>query len=387
MFSSRTDWNLAPNPLSRLLEEKRNAGHTIFDLTETNPTRCGFDYDVNLIRSLSSADSLRYEPNPHGLLEAREHIAQYYRRKGIATDPANIFITASTSEAYSYLFRLFCNPGEKALVPKPSYPLFEYLCALNDVEPRSYRLLYDDEWRLGSDAFQDVDESVKLILLVHPNNPTGSYIKKDERERIARVAARGRLALVVDEVFGDFPLGGQENSAGSFAGESSGLVCTLGGVSKLFGLPQIKLAWIVLSGDGPLVQEARGRLEVIADTYLSVSTPSQHALPAILRSGSGVTGQIRARITSNDRTLRTVSAGSALSVLRTEGGWSAILRLPGICSDDEWSLRLLKERNLLVHPGHFFEMDLPSCIVVSLLPGEPIFREGIDRILALVRTV
>ncbi|HTP13337.1 MAG TPA: pyridoxal phosphate-dependent aminotransferase [Bacteroidota bacterium] len=362
-------------------------GDAILDLTETNPTRCGFVYNPDLLRSLASDESLRYEPDPHGLRTARESIAEYYRRKGVATDPANIFVTASTSEAYSYLFRLFCNPGEKVFVPRPSYPLFEYLCTINDVEPCAYRLSYDDEWHIGSDAFREVDELTKLILLVHPNNPTGSFVKQDERELVLGVAAQRRLALVVDEVFGEFGIGESNARAGSFAGETTGLVCTLGGVSKLLGLPQIKLAWIVLSGDDALVREARGRLEIIADTYLSVSTPSQHALPALFREGPAVTDQIRARITANHRSLQDALAGSAVSLLKTEGGWSAILRLPRIASDEAWSIRLLKECNVLVHPGHFFEMEPPSCIVVSLLQGESVFRDGIDRIAGLVRSV
>jgi aspartate/methionine/tyrosine aminotransferase len=388
MFSSRTDWNLSPNTLSQILDEKRKAGEKILDLTQSNPTHCGFVYDPDLLQLLALEWSLLYEPDPKGLLDARLSIAESYDRKSVKVDPNNIFITASTSEAYSYLFRLFCNPGEKALVPKPSYPLFDYLCALNDVVDLHYRLGYDDEWHLESDSLRSrIDESTRLILVVHPNNPTGSFVKIPEQEQIVDTAIRHRLPLVVDEVFSEYPINAGEGYYGSFAGESRGLVCTLGGISKLLGLPQMKLAWIILSGDSAMVRDARSRLEIIADTYLSVGTPVQRALPELFHKGWGVTDQIRARIAANHSALCVATAQSPVSPLKTEGGWSAILRLPGILSDEEWAARLLKETNLLVYPGHFFEIDLDSCIVLSLLPPESAFLQGIKTIVSLVRSV
>lgn len=387
MFSSRTNWNLTPNALHQLLEKKRKSGERILDLTESNPTRCGFTYDPAVLEALSTERSMSYEPEPHGLLIARKAISDQYDRQRITVDPSNIFLTAGTSEAYSYLFRLLCNPGENVLVPKPSYPLFDYLCALNDVEARHYRLRYYDEWELDFESLTGaVDSSTRAILLVHPNNPTGSFVRTKDREAITKFAREHGLALISDEVFGGFPLDNTEKPFESFATEPNGLVFTLNGVSKWLGLPQMKLAWIIVSGDEKLVSDATNRLEIISDTYLSVGTPVQHALPALFLDETNVTGQIRNRIRSNYRFLIQFLGQSSLSVLRAEGGWNAIVRLPGILSDEAWATRILAEGNVLFYPGHFFEVDLEASVIVSLLPEESVFSGGIHAMANVVRS-
>jgi len=386
MFSSRTGWNLTPNALSRLLEEKRRMGEPILDLTESNPTRCGFSYNSGIFRIPFPEKLSLYEPEPHGLLSARKEIAAYYDGKGIRVDPANIFLTASTSEAYSYLFRLLCNPGESVLVPKPSYPLFDYLCGLNDVEVRHYRLRYDGEWNLDVDSIlENFGPSTRALLLVHPNNPTGSFVKSGDRRWIAEFAQSHNLSLIVDEVFGEFSFGSAGGGYESFAAEGSSLTFTLNGISKFLGLPQMKLAWITISGIDAVVQLAVKRLEIITDTYLSVNTPVQLSLGVLLGAGRSITDQVRGRITANYRTLHRMTAQGPVSVLNADGGWNAIVRLPGIMQDEAWALRTLKENNVLVHPGHLFEIEQEACAVVSLLPEQTTFSNGIAGLLECVR--
>lgn len=385
MFSSRTGWNLSPNALHQLLDEKRKRSERVLDLTESNPTRCGFTYDPSLLQSLASERSLTYEPEPHGLLSARQAIADYYGHKGVSVAPDALFITASTSEAYSHLFRLLCNAGENVVVPKPSYPLFDYLCALNDVDVRHYRLRYDDEWHLDFDSLREaVDGSTRGILLVHPNNPTGSFIDTAEKKALLRIAREKGIALIADEVFSDFAFNEDRKTAPSFAASEEGLVFTLNGISKLLGLPQMKLAWIVVSGDRGLVHDATERLEIICDTYLSAGTPVQHALPDLFIKGKAVTDQIAKRVRTNFAALHAKIKDTPLSILHTEAGWNCILQLPRFQPDEAWALRLLKESNILVHPGHFFEIEREACLVISLLPPEAVFLEGFDRILGCV---
>ena len=385
MFSSRTDWDFTPNALSQLAAEKCSQGVQILDLTESNPTRCGISYDPQLFKQLSSRESLRYEPEPHGLLSARIAVAKYYQERGTNIDPANIFLGASTSEAYSELFRLLCNPGESVLVPKPSYPLFDYLCALNDVKVRHYRLAYDDEWRIDLDSLRDaVDSSTRALLLVHPNNPTGSFVKSDEIERILEFVHRNGIALIVDEVFSEYSLKESVGPLDTLSSENNALVFTLNGISKLLGMPQMKIAWITVSGESAVVHDAVRRLEIICDTYLSAATPMQLALPAWLRGGREVTEQIKRRIKANYRSLVSMTARKPVSTLNAEAGWNAILQLPSIMSDDEWAIRTLKENNVIVHPGHYFEIERESCVVVSLLPEERFFLNGIGRVLETV---
>ena len=389
MFSSRTNWNLTPNELSLLAAEKRKRGETILDLTESNPTRCGFLLEPPYLQSLSTPRAALYDPQPRGLASARQAIAAWYAGRGTIVDPENVFLTSGTSEAYSHIFRLLCNAGDSILVPKPSYPLFDYLCKLHDVEAIHYHLRYDGEWHIDVESLHDaVSKSTRAILLVHPNNPTGSYVTNDERVKIVDFARRHELAVIVDEVFLDFALSTNERRSGSFAAERGVLTFSLNGISKLLALPQMKLAWIAVSGSEASSKEAIGRLEVIADTYLSVGTPIQLALPELLKAGPSITEKITARIRQNYRHIRSMIGESSLvSLLTTEGGWNAIVRLPNMMSDEAWALRLLKDCNVLVHPGHFFEISRNVCVVISLLPQESVFSEGIAGILQAVDTL
>ena len=301
----------------------------------------------------------------------------------MTVDPAQIVLSSSTSEAYSFLLRLLCNPFERIAVPKPGYPLFDYLADLNDVERRHYELVYDGEWHVDWRSLEDaLTEQTKALVLVHPNNPTGSFIKPDERERIVGISKERGIPLIVDEVFGPFPFREDARRFGSFAGTHDSLAFTLNGISKLAGLPQMKLAWIVVSGPEELRAEALRRLEIIADTYLSVGTPVQHSLASLLSGESLISAEIKRRVVENFEELaRAFSKSVPASLFSSEGGWSAILRLPATRSDEDWALELLGGHGVLVHPGHLFDCDVPSCIVVSLLPPCAVVSEGIRRII------
>jgi alanine-synthesizing transaminase len=387
MFSTRTDWDLRPSPLFSLLQQKRTSGAEVLDLTEFNPTKCGFiQSPPNLVDAASVQRSVLYEPDPQGLLLARQAIADWYKRQNISVHPSRIFLSSSTSEAYSFLFRLLCNVGDVVAVPKPSYPLFEYLARLNDVLCQEYRLAYDGEWHIDLQSVADgLSSNAEVLVLVHPNNPTGSFVKKEERDRIVSEARARRIPIIVDEVFSAFPFANDERRAGSFAGTESTLTFTLNGLSKLLGLPQMKLAWIVVSGPSEDCTKAVERLEVIADTYLSVGTAVQQALPHLLDDRETMSERILTRTRSNYESLRTAcAAGSPATVLYCEGAWSAIVRLPAKKSDEEWALELLRSSGVLTHPGHLFDIGTKSCIVVSLLPELQMFSEGIRRILAAV---
>jgi len=382
LFSSRTNWDFRSSDLFALLQEKRGRREEIIDLTEANPTRCGFDYDQPpVLQHLATHESLTYAPDPKGLRSARLAVVEFYRKQGITIDPEHLLLTASTSEAYTFLFRLLCNVGDSVLLPKPSYPLFDYLCELNDVTPTHYHLTYDGEWHLDLPSLeQALSRETRALVIVHPNNPTGSFLKIPERETVTRLAGRQNLVLIVDEVFNLFGFGADARRAPSFAGNEHALTFTLNGLSKLLGLPQMKLAWLVVSGPVAKRDEAIKRLEIIADTFLSVGTPVQHALPSLLRDASVVTEQIRSRVQNNYIQVAQIVAGSSLSAFHCEGGWSAMLQLPGTKADESWALELLKNQNVLVHPGHLFDFDQRSSIVLSLLPKVEIFREGLRKI-------
>jgi alanine-synthesizing transaminase len=385
MFSTRTDWDLRPSPLFTLLQQKRSSGEKLLDLTESNPTKCGF---IHPSSKLAGPDSLQrsmlYEPDPKGLLSARRAISGWYKRQNISVNPDRIILASSTSEAYSFLFRLLCDVGDVVAVPKPSYPLFEYLARLNDVLCQEYRLAYDGEWHIDlSSVDETLSSNAEALVLVHPNNPTGSFVKKEERNQILS-RARG-IPVIVDEVFSAFSFANDERRADSFAGTESTLTFTLNGLSKLLGLPQMKLAWIVVSGPDGECAEAVQRLEVLADTYLSVGTAVQLALPQLLNDPEPMTQKILARTRSNFESLRMAcGAGSPATVFQCEGAWNAILRLPEKRSDEEWALELLQRSGVLTHPGHLFDIETKSCVVVSLLPEFDLFAEGIRRILGAV---
>lgn len=384
MFSNRTNWNLSANRLSEALARHRAAGRTLLDLTISNPTDCGFQYDSRAImRALCSQAALEYHPDPRGLKSAREAVSSYYREKGISVSAVDMALATSTSEAYSFVFRLLCNPGDEVLVPAPSYPLFDFLADIQDVKLRPYPLIYDHGWQIDLHAMeQAINERTRGIIVVNPNNPTGHFVKAGELARINQVCSARNLAVIVDEVFLDFSLISQ--SVPSFAASQGALTFTMSGLSKISGLPQMKLAWLIVSGPGQQKREALARLEVIADTFLSVSTPIQVAARELLAQRHEFQKQVMARIKNNLAELdRQLALQKACSRLEVEGGWYAVLRVPATRSDEELALELLEKKDVYVHPGHFFDFQQEGFLVVSLITPEAMFLEGIKRLLNL----
>ncbi|HKT10242.1 MAG TPA: pyridoxal phosphate-dependent aminotransferase [Terriglobia bacterium] len=384
MFSSRTDWLLAPNRLTRQIDERRRCGLPILDLTQSNPTLCDFAPDPEILKSLQDTRALVYEPDPRGLLRARQAVCEYYAARGVSVTPERIFLTTSTSEAYTYVFRLLGDPGDKVLVPQPSYPLFDFLAGINDLEVVPYPLRYRDEWQIDLDGLRGAWVSgAKAAIVVHPNNPTGSYIKQTELKLLIECCQQNQGVLIADEVFADYALEAGEDRVPSHAGDLPVVAFTLSGLSKISALPQMKLGWIVVSGPEGELKTALERLEVIADTYLSVSTPIAHALPAFLEFGEMVRPRILERLCSNFCWLKTQTASCReITCLRVEGGWYAILKVPESGSDEECAVGLLAEDGVLVHPGHFYDFSDDGYLVISLLCDEPAFREAVGRILA-----
>ena len=386
MFSARTGWNLAANRLSSLRAAKRLGGARVLDLTETNPTRVGIAYPPDLLAPLADPGSLRYEPAPRGLAAAREAVADDYRRRGATTDPARIVLTSSTSEAYAWLFKLLCDPGDAVLVPRPSYPLFDFLARLESVDTHPYPLTYDGEWHLSPEAVaRAITPRTRALVLVSPNNPTGSYVKRAEGEALLALCAERGLAVVADEVFADYAFAPDPRRRPSLAEDGPALAFSLGGLSKSCGLPQLKLAWIAVAGPESLRRPALERLEVVADTYLSVSTPVQRAAAAVLARRPELQGPIAERVSANrDALRRRLDRGSAASMLRGEGGWSAVLQVPATESEEDLVTRLLEEHDVLVHPGYFFDFAGEAYLVLSLLPPPEEFAQAVDRILGVL---
>ncbi len=395
MFARRTNWNLATNAYTRALEEHRREGRELLDLTASNPTTVGLHYDCDkLLRALSNSQALTYEPSPTGLLPAREAIAGYYAERGVEISPDDLILTTSTSEGYSFLFRLLCEPGDSVLVPTPSYPLFDFLADLQDVKLQPYELVYDHGWQMDFHSLRQAAQKssqCKAVLVVHPNNPTGSFVKPAEAAELSRMCASNELAIIADEVFLDYSLTApQQNDAGapSFAsgfdakGGSDALTFTLSGLSKIAALPQMKVAWIVVSGPADLKREALNRLEVIADTYLSMNAPVQWAIPAMLEERAGIRRQLMARIHANLAELdRQLAKQSLCTRLAVEGGWYVILRVPVTGSDEELAIALLRRTEVLVQPGHFYDFANDGYLVVSLITPEESFRTGTQRLL------
>lgn len=384
-FSRRTQWELTPNALTRALADRRAAGGDVVDLTITNPTAVGLRYPSSFYASLfegpRAAAIAAYEPEPFGLEAAREAVASYYRARARACDPADVWLTSSTSEAFAQLFALLCDPGDAVLVPQPGYPLLEYLAGLADVRLVRYPLGYDSAWFVDLDALCGAlraEPRARAIVCTAPGNPTGAYLGEGELAAIESLCAERGLALLVDEVFAEFPLRETPGRTRCALGPRACLGFVLSGLSKLAALPQLKLAWGVMCGPEPLRTEARERLAVIADTSLAVATPVQHALPAILRESLPMRERIRARIGANLAALRGALASGPASVLDVEAGWVAIVRLPRIAElDDEgWALALLERAGTLVHPGSLY--DLAGCHgVVSLLGRGEDFARGV----------
>jgi alanine-synthesizing transaminase len=381
MFSTRTPADFRPNPLS----EARARARVRFDLTISNPTQCGIAYPQELLRTIGGDEGLVYRPDPRGLEGARTAVAREYERHGITADPKRIVLTASTSEAYAFLFKLLCEPGDAVLVPAPSYPLFEHLARVEGVRPVTYRLDAEHGWRIDPEELGTADAPVRAVIAVNPNNPTGSFVHPDDAERLERACARRGWALIADEVFLDYPLAGGPGSDHSFAATGSALTFALGGLSKSAGLPQLKLAWTVVSGPGDLVRPALERLEFIADTFLSVATPVQLALPRLLTDGLQVREAIRERCRTNLAALATrVASLPSLELLAPGGGWSAVVRFPAVVGEEELALELLRKDGVAVHPGYFFDFARDGYLVVSLLPEAEMFAAGADLLVARI---
>ncbi len=409
MFSERTNWTLTQNRFTEAVEQARASGKKILDLTVSNPTRAGLEYDsAAILRSLGSPKAMDYDPQAKGLPEARESVADYYRREhGVAgLDRERIVLTTSTSEGYSYVFRLLCNAGDALLVPKPSYPLFEFLADLQDVKLEPYPLIYDHGWQMDFPSLEKaITPRTRGIVLVHPNNPTGSFVQATEAGQLNTLCRDRGLALIVDEVFLDYRLDAsathadvgtaalgrtveQSSTAASpqlhatFAGNQDVLTFTLSGLSKISALPQMKVSWVVTSGPGIEVEAAMARLEVIADTYLSMNAPIQWAVPVLMEERKNVQRQLLERVRENLAELDCQLAGQkSCQRLQVAGGWYAALRVPVTRSDEELAIELVREKSVMVHPGHFYDFPGDGYLVLSLITDEQEFRDGISRVL------
>ena len=387
MFSQRTNWELAHNRFTQAMQDVRAAGVPVLDLTVSNPTRVGLRYDEEaIVAALSSPQLLDYDPQPKGLRQARNAVVAYYADAHAlpGLDPEQLVLTSSTSEGYSYVLRLLCNPGDELLVPQPSYPLFEFLADLQDVKLLPYPLIYDHGWQMDFHSMRKViSPRTRGAVVVHPNNPTGSYVQPHEIGQLNSFCREFGLALIADEVFLDFAHDGK--SRASFAANRDVLTFTLSGVSKISGLPQMKLSWVATSGPRAQVAAAVARLEVVADTYLSMSAPIQWAAPVLLNQRTSIQTQIMDRVLANLEELdRQLALQNTCQRLMVESGWYAILRVPVTKSDEELAIELLRRRSVLVHPGHFFDFPKDGYLVLSLITPAEEFSEGTRRLVEWV---
>lgn len=385
MFSKRTGWDLTPNALSEKKRQLETGGAAWLDLTESNPTRAGILCPEEVLRPLADSGSARYEPDPRGLFSAREAVARLFSDKGAVVPPDHILLTASTSEAYSHLFRLLADPEEPVLVPRPSYPLFQYLAELSGVQPVSYPLrLSSQGWRIDWEALEASAGGAKAVVVVHPNNPTGSALRREDFRRLLDLCRRRQMALISDEVFAEYLFSAEPDIPATLAGERGILLFALGGLSKWMGLPQMKLAWTAVSGPEELLKPALSRLEFIADNYLSVNTPAQRALPKWLAAAGPLQAQIRGRIKANLRALTEQCRPTEWRLLPADGGWSAVLKNGALRDweeEERWVVSLLEKEKVLVYPGCFFDFDEPGHLILSLLAKPDVFSEGVNRLL------
>jgi len=383
MFSIRTNWRLARNAFTLALDELHASGTPLLDLTASNPTQCGFHYDASaILAAFQNPSALIYDPQPKGTLAARREVARYYRDDHHTTlDPESLFLTTSTSEAYSYAFRLLCNPGDELLLPKPSYPLFEFLAGLQDVRLVPYALAYAHGWFID---FQSLERGItprtRAILLVHPNNPTGSYVQPEELARLNSLCQKHDLALIVDEVFLDFPFDATPRK--TFAANTAVLTFTLSGLSKISALPQMKLAWLAVTGPPALVRPALDRLEIIADTYLSLSAPAQAALPTLLAQRHPLRKQLLDRVCENRTQLEALlRAQPVAELLHADAGWYAVLCVSLQSSDEDLAIRLLRDHHVVLHPGHFYDFPSNGYLILSLITPCDSFQTGVIRLI------
>lgn len=385
VFSSRTNWPAAPNRYTQAVEKARAAKRDLLDLTLSNPTAAALDFESErILPALSHGRALSYSPDARGLPSARRAIADYYRNLAVprAVAAEDIFVLSGTSEGYAHLFRLLCDPGDEVLVASPGYPLLDMLAEICDVKLKQFHLFYDHAWHLDlHDLEAKITSCTRAVVIVHPNNPTGSYVKGGERERLLDLCARRSLSLIVDEVFGDYSL--ESEPQASFAATGNVLTFVVSGISKICGLPQMKAGWIAVSGPKNGNREAIHRLEVIADTFLSASTPIQLALPELLATRHRFQSQLKQRLRSNlaeiDRQLASTPACSRLIV---EAGWYVVVRVPATRSDEDLAIELIEQEGVLVESGHFFEFPSDGYLILSLMTPERDFAEGVKRILA-----
>ena len=387
MFSHRTNWPLHPNAFTRALSEVRDSGQEILDLTVSNPTEAGIRLDPEVVLgALANPEAMRYDPQPHGLLEARKAVCHYYREAHDVYDlnPDHLFLTTSTSEGYSYVFRLLCNPGDEVLVPRPSYPLFEFLADLCDVKLVPYPLVYDQGWQIDFDSlYKAATPQSRAIIVVHPNNPTGQYASPSETEALNAFCRDYNVALIVDEVFLDYAHDGSPRA--TFVANSDALTFTLSGLSKISALPQMKLAWIAVSGPDDRTAPARARLEVIADTFLSLSAPIQLAAPVLLEQRKQVQPVLLDRLRVNLAKLdHELAAAPSCARLGVDGGWYSVLRVPVTQSDEDLAVDLLRKMAVIVHPGHYYDFPGEGHLVLSLITEPATFGEGASRVLQCI---
>jgi alanine-synthesizing transaminase len=384
MFASRTNWNLKPNRLAEALERHKSSGRRLLDLSASNPTECGFKYDaLAIMRSLCAPASMQYRPDPKGLKSARQAVSDYYAERGEGVAVDDLILTASTSEAYSFIFRLLCNPGDELLIPTPGYPLFDFLADVNDVKLARYPLFYDHGWHIDMHALkQAIMPRTRGIIVVHPNNPTGHFTKPEEIAQLNQICSANRMAIIADEVFLDFALDAAQKS---FVANTGALTFTMSGISKISGLPQMKFAWLAVSGPEAEKREAVARLEMIADTYLSMNAPIQLAAPVLLRQRMAFQEQLMARVRANlaelDAQLAKMQHVSRLGV---EGGWYAVLRIPATRSDEDLAIDLLEKHDVYLHPGHFYDFPKDGYLVVSLITPTQDFSEGLRRVFSTI---
>ena len=383
MFADRTSWNLTTNRLADALARHRATGKPLLDLTVSNPTECGFAYDNDaILRALSNPAATIYQPEPRGLATARRAVAEYYAARGCDVPAEDILLTTSTSEAYSFVFRLLCNPGDELLIPAPSYPLFDFLADIQDVKLIRYPLFYDHGWEIDFHALERaITPRTRGVIVVHPNNPTGHYTNSGAMNRLNEICSPNNMAIIADEVFLDFALTQQLHP--SFAANREALTFTMSGLSKMAGLPQMKAAWLVTSGREQWKSEACARLEVIADAYLSMNAPIQLAVPSFLQQRHAFQQQLIARMRGNLCELdRQIAAQKSCSRLKVEGGWYVVLRVPATRPDEELAVDLLESSGVYVHPGHFYDFPSDGYLIASLITPEHDFAEGIRRLLA-----
>jgi alanine-synthesizing transaminase len=383
VFAKRTNWNLARNRLSEALDRHRASGKPLLDLTTSNPTTSGFRYNSNeILDALAHPAGISYVPVPNGVPPARRAVAAYFAELGAQVLIDDICLTVSTSEAYSFVFRLLCDPEDELLIPSPSYPLLDFLADIQDVKLVRYPLVYDHGWQIDFASLERaITPRTRGVIVVHPNNPTGHYAKPGDFAQLDEICAPRGLAIIADEVFLDFALDGKPRP--SFAANRDALTFTMSGLSKISGLPQMKFAWIVTSGPERVKQDALARLEMIADTYISVSSPVQMGASKMLDMRHAFQRQVMARVRANLAELdRQLAGQESCGRLEIEGGWYAVLRMPATRLDEELALDLLDTHGVYVHPGHFYDFSGDGYLVVSLITPIEVFAEGTKRILA-----